>query len=52
MKEDENKRFIRLVDSLLSVPHSAIKEKLNEEKRKRKKSKKPSASGHDSNDQT
>ena len=45
------KRFVDLLDKLLRVPHSEIKEKLDAEKeaKKRKKSK-PSASGRVSND--
>ena len=42
----ERKKFTKLLDTLLSVPHSEIKTKLEEEKqaKKRKKSKKSSAS--------
>ncbi len=37
MKESaEAKRFNRLLDGLLAVPHSAIKRKLNSEKKKKR----------------
>jgi len=46
MKNTELDRFTKLAEGLLRVPHSEIKEKLDEEKaaKKRKKSKKSSAS--------
>ena len=51
-KEFEN--FDRAMEQLLKVPHSEIKAKLDAEKAakadKKRKAKKPSASGHASND--
>jgi len=45
-KRNEFRRFTGLVDQLLAVPHSEVKEKLDAEKqaKKRKKSRKSSAS--------
>lgn len=45
-KQDEFERFSKMADQVLSVTHEEIKRKLDAEKRakKRKKSKKPSAS--------
>lgn len=45
-KEQEFDRFTRMTDGLLSVPHSEIKQKLEQEKRtkKRKKARASSAS--------
>jgi hypothetical protein len=38
--------FTRLLDKLLSVPHSKIKAELDAEKRRKKTSRKRAASGH------
>lgn len=47
-KNQKYNEFTKLMDGILSVPHSQIKEKLDAEKKgkKRKKSKTSSASGH------
>ena len=45
------KKFVDLLDRLLRVPHSELKDRLDAEKaeKKRKKSKKSSASGREAN---
>ncbi len=51
-KENEFDNFDRTMRKLVAVPHSEIKAKLDAEKRakeKRRKAKKPSASGRASN---
>jgi len=51
-KENEFSNFDRIMRKLVKVPHTRIKAKLDQEKteKKKRKAKKPSASGRASND--